>query len=273
MSRGDRRSKNLIVAAIFILLEVAAIAILKSSSAIENVWFNRFSHRVMAAVWGGAKKVGDFVALADVNSALIEENAALTEQILRMREREVPVLDSNLESRYSFILGRISKMSVNTAHNYIIIDKGSEDGVSPNSGIISAQGVVGMVTAVSRHFSYGLTLMNPRFNISARLGRNGVVSPVFWDGKNTDGAEMSDLPIKYSIAPQDTVWTSGFSTLFPPDIPIGVVVDQKTVNGATKQASIRLFQDFKELNYVLIVNNSGSQEMRELENRQKEGKR
>ena len=68
-------------------------------------------------------------------------------------------------SAFSYTPATIVKMSRGRVHNYVILNKGSEDGILPQSGIITDRGVIGIVKSVSRHYSYGLTLMNPDVNV------------------------------------------------------------------------------------------------------------
>jgi rod shape-determining protein MreC len=63
----------------------------------------------------------------------------------------------------------------------------------------------------------------------------------------------------------DTVYTSGFSSIFPPDIPLGVTGESRIVNGATSEIKVRLFEDFSALRHVTIVENLGREEIKELE--------
>lgn len=271
MPKGKHSPVLVWSAAIFIALEVAAIAMLQHSSPLRDIWINRSSHKVIAKVWGGAQRLSDYFSLQDKNLELAEENAKLMSMILEADSERIPEIPEDLAcKRYSYTIGRIVKMSLNSNHNFIIIDKGSEDGIGTNCGIITPYGVVGTVNSVSDHYSYGLTLMNPRINISARLGRGGVVSPLFWDGVHSDRAILDAIPIKYDVVPGDTVWTSGFSTLFPPDIPIGTVRERRSDTGADASAVIDLFQDFATLDYVLIVKNLDSPEIDALEKNGKE---
>ena len=53
----------------------------------------------------------------------------------------------------------------------------------------------------------------------------------------------------------DTVYTSGFSTIFPPDIPIGRITGSRIVNGATFEIKVSLFQDFSSVRHVCLVRN------------------
>ncbi len=69
--------------------------------------------------------------------------------------------------------------------------------------------------------------------------------------------------------PGDTVFTSGFSSIFPPDVPLGTTGESRIVNGATYEIEISLFEDFGSLRYVTIVENLGRREIRDLEKEQK----
>ena len=63
----------------------------------------------------------------------------------------------------------------------------------------------------------------------------------------------------------DTVYTSGYSSIFPPDIPLGTIGRSKIVNGATYDIDVKLFEDYGALRYVMIVDNLGKEEMKQLE--------
>ena len=65
----------------------------------------------------------------------------------------------------------------------------------------------------------------------------------------------------------DTVYTSGYSSIFPPDIPLGTTGDARIVNGATYDINIDLLEDFGALRYVTIVENIGKSEIEKLEGR------
>lgn len=256
-------------AAIFILMEVAALAMLKSSSVLQNIWINRASHRVMASLWKGEEKIRSHFSLDSRNSELAEENARLNEELRQFRMREEAANEAAAavsgSHRFRYIPATVVKMSRNSAHNYIIINKGSEDGVVPQSGIITDKGVVGIINAVDRHYSYGLTLMNTNVKISTRIGAEGITAPLVWNGAESDGAYVNDIPPHYEINPGDTVWTSGYSTIFPADIPVGVTRGSRLVDGSTRQLEVTLFQDFSTLRYVTVVENMERAEIQALE--------
>ena len=269
---GQKTSSFLLSAATFLLLEVAALVLLHSSSTAQNIWINRASHRTKAFLWGGGEALRNQFRMDDLNQQLQAENARLQERLrayeLRdaAREEQDHVASDEHPAAYHYIPATVVKMSRNQVHNYIILNKGSEDGVRPHSGIISDRGVVGIVEAVDKHYAYGLSFMNTGISISARLGNEGAVGPLTWDGVSMDGAVLSEIPLQYKYAPGDTVWTSGYSSLFPPDIPLGIAGQSRVVNGAVNEIDVDLFQNYSALRYVTVVSNSGREEILYLEN-------
>lgn len=270
MPRDPKTIFRLLGAAIFIALEVAALGMLKDSATLQNIWINRASHLVMGKLWSSGETVRNHFSLEKQNAALYEENFRLQEQLRAYKiaeeaeqEAEATVTPS---LRFTYIPATVTKISRNSSHNYIILNKGSEDGVKPYSGIITSKGVVGIISAVDRHYSYGLTLMNTNVSVSSRVGHSGTVGPLIWDGRHSNKALLKDLPLHYDMALGDTVRTSGFSSIFPPDIPIGVTGETTVADGSTNVTEVTLFEDFSTLRYVTIVENPERAEISALEN-------
>lgn len=280
MPREEKRYHIFISAAIFIALEVAALGMLSSSSTLQNIWINRASHRTIAALWSGHESIHNYFSLNRQNEELSSRNAELLQQLLKYEEKErletSPDLRPTMSENFSYLPSTIVKMSRYNLHNYIILDKGSDDGVEVEDGIISSKGVVGIIDAVGKHFSYGQTLMNVNVKVSARIGRNGEVGTLSWDGINPDKAWVRNLPSHFKTA-KDTVYTSGFSAVYPPDIPLGLTGVSKLSDGSTKDLEVNLFQDFSTLRYVTIVKNLMKKEISsletEVENRSKKNKK
>ncbi len=277
MPRGQKTSSFFVCAATFILLEVAALALLHATSTLQNIWITRTSHRTMAFLWGSGETIRSQFQLDRLNRDLQAENARLQER-LRAYERseagqeEQARMAVRESDSYRYTPATVVKMSRNRTRNYIILNKGSEDGIRPQSGIISDRGVVGVVEAVDKHYSYGLTLMNPEMSVGARLGRTDIVAPLSWDGHGTGGAVVRNLPPHYAVEPGDTVRTSGYSTIFPAGIPIGVTGGSRLVDGSTRQVEVTLFQDFAALRYVTVVENLERTEILSLEQKMEDAR-
>ena len=260
----------LVNAAIFIALEVAATSMLRSGKT-QDFFVTKGAHALMARIWGGTQTVKQYFSLAGTNEELAAENFALRQEVLAWRNAaEQEKRDSLTRSlmrigEFSYKSGTIVKMSSNKQHNYLILGQGAKDGVVPNSGIVTDRGVIGIVDSVSEHYAFARSFMNTEFHLSARLGRDGAVGPLVWDGKSSTGALLKEIPLQYHFEPGDTVYTSGYSSLFPADIPIGLTGTSRIVNGATYEIQVRLLQDMGAVRYVTIVNNDSRTEIDSLE--------
>ncbi len=262
---------HLINAAIFILLEVAALNMLRNNGQLQNIWLSKGMHAVSGTVWGGVQDIRYYFSLKKKNDALALDNHNLRS---RIAELESMISDSaslaqtasydGIVGNFRYIPASIVKISNNSHHNYIIIGKGAEDGVINGSGIITGKGAIGVIDAVGKKFSYARSFKNHEMNISARLGKNGVVGPMSWNGYSSNSAILKEIPHHVEFHPGDTVFTSGFSSIFPPDIPLGTTGNAKIVNGATYEIEINLFEDFGALKYVTVVENIGRKEIDDL---------
>ena len=262
-------SRRIAAAAIFIILEMAAVAMLKYDGVLQNTWISKGFHGIRAGVWGGMGTVGDYFRLKKINEELVRENFELA-KLVRQHEslsagyglHEIP--DSMRSDHYGYISAAVSTKGRGGQHNYLIIDKGSEDGVRLHSGIITPHGAVGIVDAVSRHYSYARSFASAGMAVSARIGRDGSAGALKWDGTDTRSATLSEIPQHIPVTQGDTVYTSGFSAIFPPDIPLGTIERWKIVNGATYDIKIKLFEDYSRLKYVTVVHNLDEEELKEL---------
>lgn len=263
--------QHLINAAIFIVLEVAALNMLKNNGPLQGVWISRGVHAVMGTVWGGTQSLKQYFSLRKTNDALAQENFELRKKVAELEALTGETHGGGIgqpAEGYRYTPATIVKISNNTGHNYMIIGKGSEDGITEGSGIITGRGAIGVIDAVGSHHSYARSFKNHEMSISARLGREGTVGPLSWDGLSSSGAILKEIPLHMEFQPGDTVYTSGFSSIFPPDIPLGITGESKVVNGATYEIKIDLFEDFGALRYVTVVENLGKEEIKSLEEEQ-----
>ena len=258
---------RLFSAAIFILLEVAALQLLARNAELQRIWIARAAHGVMGTVWGSTQKVANYFKLRRINEDLAKENFELREELQAYRsEAHARRTDSLGVARgrvkgFDYIPAEVIKISRNKQHNYMILNKGYEDGIQEKSGIITRNGVVGIIDAVSAHHAYAFSFQNSDISISGRLGEEGATGLLVWDGIHSDGAILQEIPLQFKYEVGDTVYTSGHSLVFPPDIPLGIAGDAKVINGATNEIRVDLFQDFTAIRYVTVVHNTAFEEV------------
>ncbi len=263
---------TLITAAIFILLEIAALSMLNNNGPLQKSWFGKAGQGFMEWIWGGTQRISDYFSLSRKNEELAAENDRLT--ILLAKQRDSLFRDTlgkmivhNQVGDYVYIPAGISKIKNNSQHNYMILDKGSKDGIRDGYGVITAKGAIGIIDAVSENYSFARSFKNSEMSISARLGKDGLVGTMSWDGKSRNKAHLNEIPHHIELTPGDTVYTSGYSAIFPAGIPLGTTGEARIVNGATYEIVITLFEDLNSLRYAIVVGNMGTEEITELENR------
>lgn len=272
MAEKRRIYRIIIDAAIFIAMEVAALNMLGHNGIDQHFFLSRQKHFFMGGIWNMGNSVSGYFSLRETNDQLRMENFELLKALKAYQSEEDRARMDSVAASYTSVDGfrympaSIVKISRNKQHNYLILGQGSDDGVLPQSAIITSNGVVGIVDTVSRHYSYAVSLMNSDLNISARIGGDqGSVGPLAWDGVSSNGAVLREIPLQCRFEPGDTVYTSGFSSIFPADIPLGIAGDSKIVNGATYEIKVTLFQGFNDVRYVILATNVGKREIEELE--------
>ena len=67
--------------------------------------------------------------------------------------------------------------------NNLIIDKGSVDGIKNEMGVISKNGIIGIVNSVSKNYSRVISILNQEIKINVRL-KNNALGSMYWKGLN-----------------------------------------------------------------------------------------
>jgi rod shape-determining protein MreC len=179
--------------------------------------------------------------LGEANEQLVQENAALRALMNR---------GSADEGRGA----QVVQMSLNRSANWFVINRGAADSVQVGDGVFSAAGVVGRIVETSEEYALGLPLINTELEWSGRIGTDGVIGRVVWDGVNARSGFMRDIPRSATIAMGDTVFSTGFQGHFLPDLPIGVV-QRVSQSPSDEFLSVQLTWcvDFQSLRYVEVL--------------------
>lgn len=256
---------------LFILLETLALAMVFNYNSFQKATYLNSANRVTGKVYAIYQSVTGYFGLTKINRELAQENARLR-MLLENQPEFVANTDSifltlpESDSVYHFIPAQIISNSVNRPFNYITLDKGSMHGIKPDMGIISASGIVGVVGQVSASYSMGLSVLNQRWSISAKLKKNGYYGSLIWDGLDYRMANLNEIPLHVDIAVGDTVVTSGYSSVFPEGILVGTISGFSEPDGENYYSiRVRLSVDFKNLSHVEVVENRDKQEIDELD--------
>jgi rod shape-determining protein MreC len=165
-------------------------------------------------------------------------------------------IDASQDKRYIFLPARVVSNSVTKKNNYLTLNVGRKHGVSIDMGVVTHSGVVGIITGVSENYSTVISLLNVDLKISARIKKNRYFGSLSWDGKDYRHVVLTEIPIHVDLTPGDTIVTSGFSTIFPPELLLGTVVEANNSSGNFLKVDVLLSTDFRQLDNVWVVRNN-----------------
>ena len=221
----------------------------------------------------------DYLRLAQVNDSLAIENARLRSQLKTAfyfdSVEQKTVKDTNKLQQYTYVVAQVVNNSIHQKNNTITIDRGSQHGIKSGMGVISTSGIVGIVSNVSAHFATIKSLLHQDTRISARIAESKAFGSLVWGQESFDPqfAILKDIPNHIEAKKGQNVVTSGYSELFPADIPIGKIEKTRKKNGEiSSDISVKLSTDFSKLAYVYIINNILAAEKIELETPKPESK-
>ncbi len=255
---------------LFLFLEVVSLIFVFNFNKYQEVQYLNSSNRITASVYNYFDSVVKYFELAKDNEMLARENARLKSQPANSGSQNfTDSLASDFvmhDSNYRYISARVINNSVNKTLNYITLNKGSNDGVKPDMGIISPDGIVGVVISVSDSYALGFSLLNSRWGPSGKLKKSGFFGPIEWRGGDYREANLMEIPFHVQLAVGDTIVTSGHSAVYPEGLMIVVVKSFSQPEGESfYKIKVQLATDFKSIHFVDIIENLDKDELVGLE--------
>jgi rod shape-determining protein MreC len=176
-----------------------------------------------------------------------------------LSEKDSLILNDTI---FHYIPARVVSNNVQFRNNYIVLNKGYEAGIEKDMGIISPEGVAGIITGVSKNYAIGMSLLHKFATISVRFKHNGNLANLSWKGGDYRFGIIDHIPTHLVVNKGDTLITSGNSHLFPEGILVGTVEDYiASDDGALNQARIRFTTDFNRLRQVYVIDNKHRSEL------------
>lgn len=180
--------------------------------------------RGLSATWNSYI---DLLEAKEENQRLIEENKRLRTESVYLKEKALAAdrlmqllkIKDTIDAEYA-VAGIIAKDPSNW-YNAVVINKGEKDGLRPNMGVITADGVVGRVVKTAPHYSRVLLLSDRNSAIAGLIQRTrdeGIVV-----GREGRVLRFNYIMIDSDVRNGDLALTSGTDGIFPTGIVIGKV--------------------------------------------------
>ena len=262
------RNKNFLL---FSALFLIAFALTIQSNSYHTVRFTSSANFLSGTIYSIKSNAFDYFGLQDENTRLVNENIFLRKQLEAFKNNsEIIIKDSNnLSVKYEFIPARVINNSYAQTKNLLTIKKGSKDGIKIDMGVITSNGIVGIVNNVSENYATVQSLLNTNSQVNARLKNSNHFGSIKWNTKATNIVQLTDVNRLAPVRVGDTIITDGKSTIFPEGLPIGTVKKYELGENDSYNLDIQLFNDMTNLKHVYLITNNHAQEIKELE---KEGK-
>src|SRR3712207_99023 len=262
---------------LFILLEVASFVLLFRFNRYQQSAFFTSANMVAGIVYEISGGISSYFHLKSANSDLLDRNIVLEQQIRNLERalkehrmdsitinaiREIPQTD------YKLFKAEVIKNSINLGDNYITLNKGYNEGIRPEMGVVDGNGIVGIVYETSPSYSLVISVLNSKSNISCKIVGSDYFGYLKWERGDSRYAYLKDLPRHAEFNLGDTVVTSGFSTVFPEGIIVGTVDDMSdSHDGLSYLLKIKLATDFGKISDVRVIARNGQQELKEVDNK------
>jgi len=203
----------------------------------------------------------DVTELLQKNAQLENELSHLQSQVIQLQEqlRETEVLYSLLDFARSrpqdqYIAAAVIGKDPSPFLHYVIIDHGSDDGIQHGMPVVTQQGLVGRVAAVTASASRIRLITDPESVVNVRL--QGQNEDALAEGSITGDVTLGMVSQNVTLNPGDILLTSGLGGNYPTDILVGQVVNvEKTENEIFQTASVQPVIDFVGLRAVLVIKN------------------
>lgn len=180
------------------------------------------------------------------------ENAKLQQELQQLRTEPYTQLDTI--DRYQVIGAKVISNTFDRGANFLTISAGKKDSVAVGMGVISPFGVVGQIKSVSENFASVYSLLHPNLLISSKVKKSETKCTVQWDQSNYNRASLKYIPRHVDLKKGDSIVTSGFNSVFPENLMVGIVDEINLEEHMTfYEAKIELTTDFTSLYQVFVI--------------------
>ncbi|MEO5645584.1 MAG: rod shape-determining protein MreC [Bacteroidia bacterium] len=252
----------------FLLLEVLSLYFLVQRNYFQHASAVSASNWFTGSLYQARTDFSEYLDLKEQNKVLADKLAQQMNQAnasyFTYTSKGTSYNDTTYKQRYEYLAAEVIDNTVTRRNNYIVLNRGSQQGVLVDMGVVSAEGLVGIVREVSDNFCVVMSLLHSDSKVSAALKKEGSFGTLVWDGSDYRTATLKDLPV-VPIKVGDSLVSSGLGDAFPSGVPVGTVSSFK-INGENKTyiVEVKLATDYRKLRHTFIVKNLMRDEINDL---------
>ncbi|ULC59240.1 rod shape-determining protein MreC [Flaviramulus sp. BrNp1-15] len=260
------RNKNFLL---FLLLFGVSVLFTIQSHSYHKSKFINSANFLTGGVYNSVNNISGYFNLKSQNQLLVEENTRLRSLLNNAKiEIDSIFIDSlTFNKSYRFYNANIIKNSYSLSDNFLTINKGKNDSIEQDFGVVSSKGIIGIIDKTSNNYATVLSVLNTTSRISAQLKKTNHFGTLTWDGNLPELTQLIDIPKVANPTVGDTIITSGRSSIFPKGIDIGVIESFKLDDAENYyEIEVKLFNDMTNIEHVYIIENIDAPEINNLLN-------
>lgn len=258
----------------FMLLQGVALSVYFTFSTFPRSQYLTTASEVSGTVLSIRNDITKHFNLSRSNEDLQAENLRLRQQLLEnklylgdySKMDSIIVKESGLVQRFEFIPGKVINSTHDKRNNYFTLNIGSSHGVKRGMGVMSDNGIVGVIHNTSSHFSVVKSCLTENINISVMIESTGEPGLLKWDGRNARIGNMTGVSNDTKIKKWSKVITRGSAGTFPRGIDVGKVYATEVVEGQPLwDVQVKFSENYRTLQYVYVIKNLLKEEQEKLE--------
>lgn len=227
----------------------------------ENYKFWKFSVIISKPV----RYFKEILSMSAENEILKNENARLY-QIILNKNISTSIEDKKLFD-YKVISAKVVLNSFFLSKNYIILDKGSKNGIYQGMGVLTIKSPVGIIIDTSENFSIAASMLNSNFWLSVKVLPCGFSGSINWEKINPKYITLY-ISKHANINIGDEVVTSGFGSVFPSDIKVGKIKNIRSKgNSPSYEVDVTLNENIGAISTVFLIDYKKLEEKNTLTNK------
>lgn len=255
---------------LFLFIQLITLGLTIQNKDYHKATFINSTGDFVGSIYSKVNNFDKYLDLYDDNLRLIEENAKL-HSMLKSSMIEVGInmqsfSDTNalrIMQKYHFTEAEVINNSFRHRNNHITLNKGLKNGVRDGDGVITSNGILGVIESTGENYSSVISILNKNLQVNAKLKKSNYFGSLSWPGKDRTKFILSDIPKEAKFNVGDTITTGGYSTIFPEGINIGVIEKFNIIKNQNYYSIVvKPFLDYADVKSVYVIQNLHREEIK-----------
>lgn len=257
------KNKNFLL---FALLFLISFVLTLESHSYHNSKLISSTNFLSGKIYTITSSITEYFDLKQQNRILLEQNSMLL-KYQSNTNKSIPQKELNnaLSRNFEFTSAMVINNVYGKTNNHITIDKGHNDSLEVDMGVITSKGLVGIINKTSSKYARIQSVLNTKSQINAQLKKSKHFGFLTWNTQNPHIVQLTEIPKLAPIAIGDTIITGGNSSIFPKGILVGSIANYTLENNDSYTVDVTLFNDMTNLSHVYVIKNKNKKEIIELQ--------